>query len=198
MTPMLPVQRRFLILEQGAGTALINVVINGTIAILVFRGVETVPLWGLTSIAGDTLATSFLLPLLLCLIATPLARREVSRGRIPPLPLRRGDHRLFRLLPEKARLRALVLGLLGLLLVGPPMLALFVALGVTSLPYWTFIAFKALFAGALAGLLGPLVGLWAIVRFSEESVTPAASAGDAALSAAAPPASPPAATRTPK
>ena len=68
MSEMLPIQRRFLILEQGIGTGLINVVLNGVIALLLFHSVETVPLWGPLSIAGDTLATTFLLPLLLLLV----------------------------------------------------------------------------------------------------------------------------------
>jgi hypothetical protein len=168
MSEMLPIQQRFLILEQGIGTGLINVALNGVIAAVLFRRLETVPLWGPLSIAGDTLGTTFLLPVLLCLIATPLARRKVARGMIPPLMRNRGEHWLFRRLPERARLRAVVLGVICTLIVGPATLIALTWLRVTSLPFWDFIIFKALFAGALATLLGPVVGLWAIVRFSDE------------------------------
>ncbi|MBT4865289.1 MAG: hypothetical protein HON53_09245 [Planctomycetaceae bacterium] len=168
MSEMLPIQRRFLILEQGIGTGLINVVLNGVIALLLFHSVETVPLWGPLSIAGDTLATTFLLPLLLCLIATPLARRKVTSGTIPPLTRNRREHWLFRRLPERARLRAVVLGVICTLIVGPLALIALSWLKVTSLPFWDFIVFKALFAGGLAALLGPVVGLWAIVRYSDD------------------------------
>ena len=164
---MLPVQRRFLIVEHGIGTALINVAINGIIAGLIFQNLETVPLWGWISIAGDTLSTTFLLPLLLCLIATPLARREVRNGRIPPLERRRAGRWYFRWLPASARLRAVMLGLICLLFLGPVTILGFTLLSVSSLPFWSFIAYKSLFAGLLAGLLGPLVGTWAIVRFTD-------------------------------
>ena len=162
MSAMLPVQRRFLIIEQGIGTALINVVINGIVAGLIFQQFETVPLWGWTSIADDTLGTTFLL--LLCLIATPLARRDVRKGRIPPLERQRARHWYFRWLPASARLRAVVLGCICLLTLGPLTILGFTLLSVSSLPFWPFIAYKSLFAG----LLGPLVGTWAIVRFTDE------------------------------
>lgn len=165
---MLPVQRRFLILELGFGAALVNVAINGLVAWLIFRGNERVPLWGMTSIASDLLGTTFFLPLIFCLIATPLARRDVKRGRIPPLERSRQEHWYFRRLPASARKRAVVLGAIATLLFAPATLVTFAALGVTSLPFWPFVAYKALFAGALAGIFGPLIGVWAIVRFTDD------------------------------
>jgi hypothetical protein len=54
---MSPEHRRFLVLEQGIGSALFNFVLNGAIAWLLFRSFERVPLWGQQSIAGDTIGT---------------------------------------------------------------------------------------------------------------------------------------------
>ena len=68
---MSPGHLRFLLLEQGIGSAVVNFLLNGAIAWLVFRGVAQVPLWGQQSIAGDTIGTCFFLPFLTTLIVTP-------------------------------------------------------------------------------------------------------------------------------
>jgi hypothetical protein len=73
---------RFLLLEQGIGAAVVNSLLNGAIAWLLFRSLERVPLWGQQSIAGDTLATCFFLPLIPTLIVTPLVRRRVLAGTV--------------------------------------------------------------------------------------------------------------------
>ena len=54
--------RRYLLLEQGLGSIVINVVLNAAIAWLLFRGLDVVPLWGNQSIAGDTIATTLIPP----------------------------------------------------------------------------------------------------------------------------------------
>src|SRR5438132_1109625 len=66
-------------------TAIVNFWLNYGIAWFVFRAAAAVPLWGASSIAVDTVATAFVLPLLTSLIATPLVRLQVYRGKLPPL-----------------------------------------------------------------------------------------------------------------
>src|SRR5260370_7320498 len=78
-----PAQRRYMLLDNGVGPFVINFLINAVIAWLLFRHATHVPLWGQSSIAGDTIATSFLLPLITCLIVTPIAP---GRGRSALLP----------------------------------------------------------------------------------------------------------------
>src|SRR5262245_37741695 len=77
--------RRYLLVEQCVGSAVVNFAINAAIAWALFRGLERVPLWGDQSIMGDTVATSVILPFITALIVTPLARREVRTGRLAPL-----------------------------------------------------------------------------------------------------------------
>src|SRR5690348_3584562 len=48
-----PEQRRFLLLDNGAGPFAANLLINGAIAWLMFRHASHVPMWGQNSIAGD-------------------------------------------------------------------------------------------------------------------------------------------------
>jgi hypothetical protein len=69
-----PAQRRFVLLDNGVGAFVVNLMINGVIAWLLFRKATRVPMWGQSSIAGDTIATAFLLPAITCLIVTWISR----------------------------------------------------------------------------------------------------------------------------
>ena len=80
-----PYHFRFLAIYESAVPALINFVLNGAIAWWLFRSAAFVPFSGPSSIAGDTLITSFLLPLFSCLIITWLIQRGVERGELRPL-----------------------------------------------------------------------------------------------------------------
>lgn len=60
-------QQQFLPIEQCAIPTAINLVVNGLIVWLINRSVETVPIWGGGSVTLDLLATSFLLPFIVCL-----------------------------------------------------------------------------------------------------------------------------------
>ena len=82
---MTPEQRRFLFVDQCLGPTVFNFLLNGAIAWALFRGVALVPLWGQESIAGDTIATAFILPFLTSLIATRIVRRQIASGRVHPM-----------------------------------------------------------------------------------------------------------------
>jgi hypothetical protein len=150
---------RYLLLEQCAGGALFNVGFNLAIAWAMFRALPSVPLWGTMSIAADTLSTCFLLPFMTCVIVTRLAVREIRRGRFDAPGWRRSSHRILGRLPTNTQARALLLGILGLAVVAPPTLLVFVALGVTELPLRDFLIFKSTYAGVLGGIFTPIVAL---------------------------------------
>jgi hypothetical protein len=175
-------QVRYLVLEQGAGAAGFNLLLNAVIAWALFRGRATVPLWGQPGIAADTLATSFLLPFFTCLIVTPLVRRQLRGGRVPPLA-RPGSSRL----PRATPVRALAVGALSLATGGPLALLGLGALDVSSLSFARFLVFKASFAAALAALVTPGIALAAL----RDAAAPARAgagrggAGDAASDPAA-------------
>jgi hypothetical protein len=153
-------QRRFLWLSQGVVGFAINVVINGAIGWATFRGVATIPLWGASSIGGDTLGTSFFLPAITCLIVTPLVRGQVRKGAAPAFEgALAGWLRPFqRALP----LRAVALGLVCIALAGGAAVALLTALGVASLDFAPFLGWKALYAGVLAAFVQPAIALLAL------------------------------------
>ena len=153
-------QRRFLWLFQSLLPFLVNVVLNGAIGWAMFRNASEVPLWGTTSIGGDTLGTSFFLPAITCLIVTPLVRSQVKQGAAPAfsgalagwlLPFRRP------LVP-----RAVALGAACLPLAGGLGVALLMGFGVESLRFGAFLGWKALYAGVLGALVTPAIALLAL------------------------------------
>jgi hypothetical protein len=157
-----PAQRRFLLLEQGVGAGVVNFLINAGIAWLLVRGRSEMPLWGQQSIAGDTIATSLILPFVTSLVVTALARRQLRSGAIVPLGWTRETHPALRCLPAGTAGRGLVLGVACVAILAPAALLLLRALGVERMSPGGFVGFKAAFA-ALAGMLvTPPIALWAI------------------------------------
>ena len=152
--------RRYLLVEQAIGALVFNFVLNGVIAWLLFRHLETVPLWGQQSIAGDTIATAIILPLLTCLIVTRIAHGHVRAGRIPPL---RWRHAALGWLPRHAFTRGLALAGLALALFAPVTIAGLEAAGVADLRLWPFVLFKASFAAGAAAIVAPVVALLALL-----------------------------------
>ena len=171
--------RRYVLVEQGVGSAIFNLLLNGAIAWFMTRSLERVPLWGAqTSIAGDTIGTTFLLPFFTCLIVTRLARGRVTSGRLPPVSWRRDSHAALGRLPARTLPRALVLGLATLIAVAPVAVWALMALEVNDLAVWHFITFKALFAAVLAAIVTPIVALGALGdTVLETSAAPARAAG---------------------
>ena len=152
-----PAQRRFVLLDNVVGPFVVNLLINGVIAWLLFRKATHVPMWGQSSIAGDTIATAFLLPAITCLIVTPLARGRVRTGRVAAV-----DDASWRRIPRNMVWRALLIGLICLLVLTPLTLFVLGALGVGGLSPWHFVYFKATFAAVEGALVTPFLALWAI------------------------------------
>ena len=150
-------QRRFLLLDNGVGPFVANLLINGTIAWLLFRHAAEVPLWGHSSIAGDTIATSFLLPAITCLIVTPIARGRVRSGRLAA-----AAGAAWRWIPRNMCWRAVLIGLICLLALAPLTISILSAIGLGRLTPWEFVYFKATFAAIEGGLVTPFLALWAI------------------------------------
>jgi hypothetical protein len=155
--------RRFLLVEQGIGAAVFNLLLNGAIAWLMVRSLRTVPTWGTElSIVGDTIGTAFLLPFFTCLTVTRLARGRVERGRLPALAWRRSSHAVLGRLPSGTLPRALMLGLACAVALGPVAVWTLALLEVREMGAWPFVVFKAAFAAALAALVTPVIALGAL------------------------------------
>lgn len=153
--------RKYLVGQAVIGAG-INFMLNGAIGWMLYRHLPRTPLYGEQSIAGDIVVTSFLLPVLICLIATPLIRNEVRKARLPAASwLRPGSSRAAHVLGNLL-LRAVVLGVLSALLVSPVAIWTLQRLGVDGLQLWSFVAFKATVAAALAAVITPIVAAWAL------------------------------------
>jgi len=157
---MPPVVRRYLLLDQGVGAGVINLLINAAIAWAVFHGATTVPMWGEQSIGADTIGTTFLLPFLTCLIATRIVRAQVRSGRVPAYA---AIPPLLARLPRGAAARGAVLGAIGVAVVGVPAAFALSLLGVAEMRFWPFVGFKAVFAALLATVVTPVIALYALV-----------------------------------
>ena len=161
---MTPAQRRYLLVEQGLGSVVVNFALNAAIAWLMFRGVDEVPLWGQASIGGDTIGTSFFLPLITCLVVTRVARGAVRTGHVAALDWTRATHPVLRVLPRATLLRGLALGAACAAVVGPLATAVFAAAGLAPLRLWPFVVLKAGYAAALGLVVTPVLALWAITE----------------------------------
>ena len=161
--------RRLLIVDLGVGAALFNFGLNAAIAWLLFRSLARVPLWGDSSVAGDTLITAFVLPFLTSLIVSRTVHRQVSGGRIPRLAT--ADPALASFAKRSPSARGALLGAASVVLVAVPVVAALGGSGFEGFALWPFIGFKAAFAACLAALVTPLIGWWALVRASREGAS---------------------------
>ena len=126
-------------------------VINGAIGWAMFRGVATIPLWGASSIGGDTLGTSFFLPAITCLIVTPLVRGQVRKGAAPAFARR--ARRLAAPVPARARRCARSRsGSSASPLAGGAAVALLAALGVERFGFGAFLALEGALRRRARGL----------------------------------------------
>jgi hypothetical protein len=161
-----PDHRRFLIVDQGIGPTIINFLLNALIAWLSVRTLATVALWGQPGIAPDTIATTFLLPFITCLIVGKIVDHQVGNGRVRALA--RGELPEGSLAFRASYQHGLLLGAACVLLVGLPAVWALGSLDVAELSRDRFIAFKAIFAAVLGALVTPLIGWWALMRASNK------------------------------
>ncbi|MDJ0589705.1 MAG: hypothetical protein QNJ72_06865 [Pleurocapsa sp. MO_226.B13] len=156
--------RRFLLVDNCAIPTAINLVVNGLIAWLMNRSVATVPIWGGSSVTLDLLATSFLLPFIVCAIVSSTVKGKVRSGKLSPIP-----PNLFPISHWYKRslwLRAIFLGIAGVLFAGIPIVWSLSIGQAQPFPMMSFVVFKAFWAAAIASLITPIVGWWALANAS--------------------------------
>jgi hypothetical protein len=154
--------RRFLWIDQGVVPIVFNFFLNAGIAWLTVRSLAAMPLWGSQSVAVDTFATAFLLPFFTALVVTRLVAGQVAAARVPPLPPQPSSPWLAR----SSRARGARLGIASMFLAALPVVLLLSLFGPDPFERSTFIWFKAAFAAALAGVVTPIIGWWALIDAS--------------------------------
>lgn len=127
-----------------------NAVLSVVFAVLIFRGVEQIPLWGPQGIAVDLVPTVFMITLVGNLIVTFLTRQRVRAGAVPRLihPTR---------WPRRALVRMLLLAVVATAVVVPLSIGVLSALGIESMPFAPFVAFKVVYGAVVGALTAPLV-----------------------------------------
>ena len=156
--------RRFLVVDEIVGPAIVNFWLNAGIAWYLFRRLPTVALWGSPGIAADTLGTAFVLPVLTAIIAAWLIPLRVRRRSLLPIPA--ANLRATAWTRRSWIMRGVLLGLVAVVVVGLPVVGAFALLGVPSLPRPTFVWFKASFAAGVGILVTPPLGWWALMDAS--------------------------------
>jgi hypothetical protein len=154
--------RRFLLVDQSLVPFAFNFVLNGAIAYALFRSAESVPFVGASSIVGDTVITSFMLPFATCLIVTGLIHKQVAAGKVLALAQSPGGGLGGFFAARGKALRGALLGLAAIALFAAPALFAFSAAGVEQLPRDSFLWFKAGYAGAVAAIVQPAIAWLAL------------------------------------
>ncbi len=153
---------RYLLIGQAIIPLVINIAVNVVLGLLTFSGADTVQTWTRDKGAvADSVGTCFFLPLITCLIATPIVRHDVARGRVERFPtndLPQWVHAVGgRLIP-----RALKFGIAGLLLLAGPVVGLYAQLAGDSIETTAFLVIKASFAGVFGFFVTPLIAIVAL------------------------------------
>lgn len=153
---------RNLLLGQAIGSVVLNVPLNGGAAWATFPPVESLPLFARGNcVAGDTIGTSFFLPLVTCLILTPIVRSLLRKRTIAPVP--RPDLPAWvRFLPSNFVGRGALVGLISAFTIALLTLALLHALGFESMTRSQVALYKAVYTAILGLLVTPLFGYRAL------------------------------------
>lgn len=153
-------QRKYLVRDHVIGGAIFNGPINALLAWLTFRTHGVAPMQGDPSILNDVIGTALLLPLIICLIATPLVRKSMNAGKIEPWITASAERTMLMWLPANSVLRGLILALAALATLAPMLLGVLLALGVQHLSVGGYVTLKLLYTSILAALVSPLVALY--------------------------------------
>ncbi len=158
--------RKFLTV-QAIICAIINLCINIALGIVLFKDIDSVPLWGNPGIVMDTFATAFLLTFLTVLIVAPFANIENKKGTAAHFQkeLSALEKSRLRFLPRSLFLRSIVLACLASLVFTPLMIGLLYAGRISELSFIYFVVYKASFATIISFPVSPVVWTSALMQY---------------------------------
>jgi len=139
---------------------IVSAVINGALGALfgwlIVRGVDHVPFSGAGGIVLDVFVTAFAIGALLTLIVTPIIRSRIGKGGLPEFNESKLPG-LMALLPQNIALRCIVMGLGGMMIIAPLILAVFWAAGTVQLSPGNFIWTKGVYGALFGAVFTPFV-----------------------------------------
>lgn len=167
---MTPAHRQ-LLLGQAFGSVFCNLPLNAWLAWVTFPPVDALPVFARGNcVAGDTVGTSFFLPLITCLILTTITRRLLRGGKVAPL--RRSElPGVIRFWPANIVSRGALVGLVCALSIAWLTLALVSALGFESMTRWQMAVYKGVYTVVLGLIVTPLFGWRALADAGPASST---------------------------
>lgn len=154
--------KKYIFLEQGAGCAAVNFLLNFGIGYALYNSIDALPLWGIQSISVDVVCTVFFVAWLTCLIITPITYKRIKDNSLPAPTWRRSSHRLLGLLPGNMLWRSLLFGVLFMILLSPIVLITLISMNLESMGFWSYTVFKGFIAAGTAVFAGPLSALSAL------------------------------------
>ena len=158
-----PVAMRRFLQWQSTPPVVINLVLSAAVAWMIFKDLPVVPLRGSLSVGADTLFTAFVLPVLICLVTVTLVRKKMAAGRAPELGQLADQFWLRGIHSSSFTFRhSLAFGVLGVMLVGVPVLCILMASVLSDMSLYNFVLYKAVLAAVLAALTAPVSVLIAL------------------------------------
>jgi hypothetical protein len=160
--------RRFLIRDALLIAAVANAALNALLAWVFTLGEDEVPLIAVPLVEGpsvitDTVGTFFVLTFLTTLAVTTGVWKELRAGHLTRL--RHAPGSFADRLPDTRLRRALRLGLLCMLVLGPLAVVVLALLDYGDLAIGEFVTYKAIFGVLLGALVTPLI---AVVAFGDD------------------------------
>ena len=159
---MLSVHKAYLVRETTI-SIVVNSVLSLVFALLVSHGKTVMPLWGASGMAFDFVPQLFMMTFATTLAVTLLTRMRLKTGKVASTGVRPPP------LPRNALLRAILLGLLAVLVLAPLSIAVLTVLRVTSAPPGAFLLGKVIYGAVVSILIAPPITLAALSQPQRQS-----------------------------
>jgi hypothetical protein len=132
-----------------------NTIINGLIAWMLLKSGPALGWGGEHSFVLDVMATALLLPFIVALIVIPLQRGKLNKGKLQAINLGPSSYlqSVADRLPSNTFQSALLFGLFGICVIAPLTLLAFYLVGVQEISPVSYVIFKGIWAGVIAGFL---------------------------------------------
>lgn len=137
------------LLKSAFGSLVINLIINGVIAWLMFRSHTSIP-WA--EMWPDILITVFVISLIVGVTTIAISRQALRSGEMAPGDWQWRDHTLLGRLPENSLGRSVLFASVLTMVFGGLVVGSLGMLGVREMANWGYIGFKALYAGVAAAV----------------------------------------------
>lgn len=154
---------KFIIIENAIGPMVSNIFINGTITWFVFKSAEASGI-AVAGIKYDLLSTAFLLPFITIFLAYAVVGKQVRSGKLQQL----SSEQILKKskISRHPLVRGLLLGSIGIVLFAIPLIWMMSVSQSQTVPVMSYVYFKGFWCGAMALVLSPVAGWWALVNAS--------------------------------